>query len=80
MCFQQGPSRGPQWHGADVQCGPGASETCHSCAERREEQLEGCAQRCQRAWTGSQVVALDLIYVSFPSAQCDPLATLWPIL
>lgn len=68
--FQQGPSRGAQWHGADVQCGSGASETGHSCAERWEEQLKGCAQRCQRVGTGSQVV--DLIYAA--CSLSDPLA------
>lgn len=57
--FQPGPSRGAEWHSADVQCGPGASETGHSRAERWEEQLEGCSQRCQGAWTGSQVVIGD---------------------
>lgn len=80
MSFKSGPSRGTQWHGADVQCGSGASEIGHTRAERREEQLEGCAQCCQRAGTGSQVVPLDLIYVSSSSGRCHPLAVLWRIL
>lgn len=60
MFLQPGPPRGAQRHGADVQRGTGAPEAGHARAERREEQPEGCAQRCQRAGTGSQV--LDLIY------------------